>query len=122
MVMSASDNIQGLVTEFVRSVIGQNEAIERRDTRAGNRLALKYCGAAEQLLQIQPEGLGAFARLLNDSRIDVRTMAAAFLIPYETAQSKAVLELSAQGEGIVALGAKMALERWEKEGKGIDFT
>src|SRR3954469_23257048 len=119
--MSASDTVEGFVAEFVRSVIEQTKALGRRDPNVGNRFAIKYCYAADQLLKRDPDGLNAFSTLLKDSRIDVRTMAAAFLIPFKTSESKAVLELSAQGQGIVALGAKMALERWEKEGKGIDL-
>jgi len=66
--------------------------------------------------------LEAFSGLLEDPQVDVRTMAAAFLIPFKTEESKGVLEASAQGFGVVALGARMALERWEREGRGIDLT
>jgi hypothetical protein len=116
MVMNDLDK---LVAEFARSVRAQNEAIARHDPVEGNKFAQSYFSAAKALVAHGAEGINAFACLLADPCIDVRTMAAAFLIPFKTNESKIVLELSSQGIGIIALGAKMALQRWETERKGI---
>ena len=122
MVMHSSEKLEELVEAFASAVSGQNQAIERRDVVTGNMWALKCGAAAKELLGQGKNGLEAFAKLLGDSRRDVKTMAAAFLIPFRTIESKAILEESAEGYGVVALGAKVALQRWEEEGKGIDLT
>jgi len=122
MVMGIPSKCGQLVADFAHAVCAQNKAIEEHDPLTGNEWAKKYCAAAKELLTQGENGLEAFAGLLDDSRVDVRTMAAAFLIPFKTNESKAVLEVSAREFGVVALGAKIALERWKREGRGIDLT
>ena len=119
--MDEPNTIDEWITEFRRCVVAQNEAIAKGDPETGNRLAHRYIDAANNLIRTGNTGLAAFELLLGDSAVDVRTMAAAFLIPYKTAESKCVLENSAMGWGTVALGARIALRRWETERKGIDI-
>jgi uncharacterized protein YwqG len=60
--------------------------------------------------------MNALAALLSDSRLDVRTVAAAYLLNHGhfEAQAKAVLKEASQGSGLNAFAASQALERWEK--------
>jgi hypothetical protein len=113
--------INELVAEFAESVVKQNEAIWRRDPSTGNKFADSYADAFKELHALGNSGLAALASLLDDKRVDVRTMAAAFLVPYMTNDAVKVLEEASEGQGIVALGAEMALKRWHEEGKGIEF-
>jgi hypothetical protein len=55
----------------------------------------------------------ALAVLLHHPRMDVRAMAAAFLLRYRTAESRAVLEAAAKEGGVTAIGAIMTLKRWD---------
>jgi hypothetical protein len=115
------NTINELVAAFTESVLKQNEAIRRRDPSTGNKFADRYADAFKKLHAIGNSGLAAVASLLDDRRVEVRTLAAAFLVPYMTDEAVEVLEEAAEGKGIVALGAEMALKRWREEGKGIEF-
>jgi len=95
--MDSSARVAQLAADFAFAVRAQNNAIADHDSVAGNAWALKYSAAAKELLKQDKEGLEAFSELLADTRIDVRTMAAAFLIPFKTEESKRVLEESAAG-------------------------
>ena len=116
----SSTSLDDLVRQFALAVIGQRNAISELDSESGNRLATNYYNVAKSLIGRGQEGLTAFAQLLNDPRSEVRTMAAAFLIPYRTEESKAILEEAAREPGITGLGAIMALRRWETDRKGIE--
>ena len=113
--------INELVTSFICGIREQNLAIEQGNPQVGNKCALLYCAAAKELLSRGKDGLEAFSALLEHSNIFVRTMAAAFLIPFKTIESKAVLELSAESLNTAGLGAKIALRRWKEEGRGVDL-
>jgi hypothetical protein len=77
--------------------------------------------AFKELHGMGDAALAALASLLEDERIEVRAMTAAFLIPYMTDEAVMVLKTAAEGHDIVALGAQVALSRWQDEGRGIEF-
>jgi hypothetical protein len=114
-------SINNLVAEFAAGVVKQNEAIRRRDPVTGNRYAESYVSAFKELHGMGDAALAALASLLEDERIEVRAMTAAFLIPYMTDEAVMVLKTAAEGHDIVALGAQVALSRWQDEGRGIEF-
>jgi len=116
----ARKTINELVAEFADSIVKQNEAFLRRDIETANAFADRYVDAFRELRDIGNPGLTALASLFDHERPDVRTTAAAFLIPYMTEESVRVLEEAAEGRGIVALGAEMALKRWREEKKGVE--
>jgi hypothetical protein len=120
MVMTNQNKLEQLVEEFADSVKAQRE-VALTDSIAATRYSIKSGNAAKELLTQGEEGLSAFAKLLTDPRIEVRTTAAAYLIPFKTNESIAVLKFSAEGKGIVALGAIMALKRWEEEHVGVNY-
>ena len=101
-----------LVDDFANSVAQQQRS---RDTKTANQHAAAYLAAFEALRAQGDPGREALARLLEDSRAEVRVMAAAFLLRYCETRARAVLEAEARGRGMVAFGAQQALERW-KEG------
>jgi hypothetical protein len=112
--MSDPSRLERLVAEFTDSVIAQNDAIQRHDPKVGNAFARRYMKASDLLLSLGQEGVDALSVLLKHPRIEVRTMAACDLLPFRTEEALQVLEESAKGTGITALGAIMALERWRR--------
>src|SRR5438874_1831013 len=100
MVMKNPEFLAKLVSDFAHSVIAQDVCVERDDVSRGNEFAKKYIDAAAELLSLGRAGIDAFASLLQDERIEVRTTAASYLLPYRTEESVAVLEESSKGAGV----------------------
>ncbi len=103
-----------LVSAFATNVIAQSDAIWRGDSRTGNRHAKRYIAAARALLSLGTTGLDAFARLLHHDRPDVRVSAASYLLATRTAEALATLRPLAGSTGLVALEARMTLERYDR--------
>lgn len=104
-----------IVASFVTGVIGQKEAIAAGDTRLGNMFANQRFRAWDKLRAYGDEGREALVKLLDDERVDVREMAAAYLLRYRTAQATKILQkIATTGEGLAALGAQQCLRRWEE--------
>ncbi len=108
-------NLNELVKEFADCVAAQSDAIAKSDPNAGNRFARRYIAAFEKLRAHGDLGRDALAGLLDDTRPEVRVMAAAYLLRHSGDRARAVLESEAKGKGAVAFGAAQALQRW-KEG------
>ena len=92
--MKKSDVLSKLLSDFSDSVIAQDLCVERHDLSGGNAFAKKYIAAARGLLRFGPEGIDAFASLLQHERIEVRTTAASYLLPFRTNEALNVLEQS----------------------------
>ncbi|AKF80569.1 hypothetical protein MFUL124B02_13745 [Myxococcus fulvus 124B02] len=105
--------LKELVEQFARHVAGQTEAIQHGDAKAGNKHARQYAAALQALRARGDAGRDALVVLLSHPRMDVRAMAAAFLLRYRTAQARAVLEEAANEGGVAAIGAVMTLRRWD---------
>ncbi|WNG51654.1 DUF2019 domain-containing protein [Archangium minus] len=105
--------LEELVEQFAQNVAAQNDAIQRGDAKAGNKHAKQYTAALMELRAQGNAGRDALAVLLTHPRTDVRAMAAAFLLRYRTAESRAVLEAAAKEGGVAAIGAIMTLRRWD---------
>ncbi|WP_404373590.1 DUF2019 domain-containing protein [Corallococcus coralloides] len=112
--------LEDLVEQFARNVEAQSDAIHRGDARTGNKHAKKYTAALQELRAQGDVGRDALAVLLKHPHPDVRTMAAAFLLRYRTAEAKAVLEAAAKQGGIAAIGAIMTLRRWNEGTWALD--
>jgi hypothetical protein len=91
--------LEELVGQFAESVAAQSDAIRRGDARTGNKHAKKYTSALHALRAHGNAGRDALAVPLNHPRMDVRAMAAAFLLRYRTAEAKVVLEAAAREGG-----------------------
>jgi hypothetical protein len=113
-------SLEKIVAEFAYHVQAQNEEIFKGDARAGNKHAKKVLSAFMQLRSRGDEGRDALAVLFSHPRMDVRVMAAVFLLRHRTAEAKAVLEEAAKGQGLVPFGASEALKRWEEGTWGLD--
>jgi hypothetical protein len=107
--------LEELVEQFARNVAAQTEAIWRGDAKAGNKHARQRAAAFKQLRAHGDAGRDALAALLTHPSVDVRTMAAVYLLRHRTDEAVAVLEQVARGQGLIAFEAGQALERW-KEG------
>ena len=105
-------NFEKLVQQFAENVEAQTAAIWRADARTGNQHADKYIAAFAKLRAHGDEGREALAVLLKHPSVDVRTMAAAYLLRYRTAEAKAVLEEAARGEGMIAFECQYTLKHW----------
>lgn len=112
--------LEELVEQFAENVAAQTDAIWQGDARTGNRHARKYGTAFDKLRAHGDAGRDALAVLLKHPRMDVRVMAAAHLLRHRTAESKAVLEEAARGEGMIPFGAQQALKRWEEGTWALD--
>ncbi|MBN8226050.1 DUF2019 domain-containing protein [Corallococcus macrosporus] len=112
---------KALVEQFAHHVVAQNEALFRDDPRAGNKHARKYIAAVSKLFASGDTGREALCVLLKHERMDVRVMAAAFLLRYRTEESKAVLEEAAKGTGLVPFGAQQTLRFWAEGTWSLDL-
>lgn len=92
----------------------QKEAIRQGTVRAGNRQARRRDRIWERLRAQGHAGRDALAALLEDSRPDVRAMAAAYLLRYKTAEAVRVLKQVSEGKGLASFGASETLERWKE--------
>jgi hypothetical protein len=112
--------LEKLVQDFAHHVQAQTEATWRGDAKTGNKHARKVLSAFMRLRSSGDAGRDALAVLFSHSRMDVRVMAAAFLLRHRTAEAKAVLEEAAQGQGLIPFGASEALKRWEEGTWALD--
>ncbi|MCY1022326.1 DUF2019 domain-containing protein [Pyxidicoccus sp. MSG2] len=112
--------LEQLVEEFATNVTAQTAAIFRGDAKVGNRHADRYIAAFEKLRAHGDEGREALAVLLKHPDVDVRTMAAAYLLRYRTVEAKAVLEEAARGKGLVAFECQYTLKGWEEGTWALD--
>lgn len=115
-----SDLLVQLVDEFAEAVCKQKDSIRRGDTRAGNRYAKKYVAAFRKLRSFGNDGRDALASLLYCENLDVRVMAAAFLLRYKNKEALKILREAAVGKGLAAFGASEALKRWEENDWSLD--
>lgn len=105
--------IEELVEAFAQHTVAQTDLIFRGDAKTGNKHAKKRIAAFKKLRAHGDAGRDALAVLFNHPRMDVRIMAAAYLLRHRTAEAKAVLEEVSKGGGLAALEASEALKRWE---------
>ena len=106
--------LEAFVASFARHTIEQTSAILRGDAKAGNRHARQRIDAFKKLRAYGDTGRDALVVLLKHPNVDVRTMAATYLLRYKTEEAKAVLEEAAKGQGLVAFEAAETLKRWEE--------
>lgn len=109
-----------LVEVFAHHTVAQTEAIWRGDAKAGNKHARKVGAAFKRLCAHGNAGREALAVLFTHPNVDVRTMAAAFLLRYRTKDAVAVLEQAAKGQGLIAFEAQQCLLRWEEGTWALD--
>ncbi|ADO72701.1 DUF2019 domain-containing protein [Stigmatella aurantiaca] len=112
--------LEKLVEDFVKNVAAQTEEIARGSAGKGNRHAKRYISAFDKLCAYGDAGRDALAVLLKHPRIDVRVMAAAFLLRHRTAEAKAVLEEAAEHKGAAALEARQTLTNWKNGTWALD--
>lgn len=110
-----------LVAKFAQHVAEQTDAIWRGDSETGNKHAKRYIAAFEKLRAMGDVGRDALALLLTHERMDVRVMAAAFLLRHRTSDALEVLRDASKGSGFVAFEASEALKRWEDGSWSLDL-
>ncbi|MFY0583252.1 DUF2019 domain-containing protein [Cystobacter fuscus] len=112
--------LEKLAEKFAHHTAEQTDAIFRGDARTGNRHAKQRIATFKKLRAHGNAGRDALAMLLSHPRMDVRGMAAVYLLRYRTVESKAVLLEIAKGEGLAAFEASEALKRWEEGTWALD--
>jgi hypothetical protein len=112
--------LEQLVESFAHHTTAQTEAIWRGDAKTGNKHARQLSAAFKKLCEHGNAGRDALAVLLSHPNVDVRTMAAAFLLRHRTAEAIAVLEEAAKGQGLIAFESQQALKRWEEGTWALD--
>ena len=113
-------SLEELVSQFAENVAAQTDAVWRGDARTGNKHARKYISAFDKLREHGDAGREALTALFNHPRMDVRVMAAAYLLRYRTKEATAVLADAARAEGFVPFKAAQALKRWEEGTWALD--
>ena len=111
-----------LVEAFAHHTAAQTDAIFRGDAKTGNKHANKRIAAFKKLRAHGDAGRDALTVLFKHPRMDVRAMAAAYLLRYQTMEAKAVLVDISKGEGLAAFGASEALKRWEEGVWALDLA
>jgi hypothetical protein len=110
-----------LVEDFARHTLEQTDAIFRGDVKLGNQHARQRIAAFRKLCATHGDaGRDALTVLFQHPRMDVRVMAAAYLLRHRTAEARTVLEAIARGEGLAAFEASAALERWDEGTWALD--
>ncbi len=112
--MARGNKAEDLVQQFAEAVVAQDACLERGDPKSGNRHAHLQIAAFRKLRAMGDSGREALAVLLRDPRPNVRTLAAAYLLRYKTAEALAVLRELSKGRGMIAFGASEAIKRWEE--------
>ena len=99
--------LEKLTEKFAHHTAEQTDAIFRGDARIGNRHAKQRIATFKKLRAHGNAGRDALAMLLTHARMDVRGMAAVYLLRYRTTDAKAVLLEIAKGEGLAAFEASI---------------
>lgn len=118
--MTTSDQLQKLVVEFAENVAAQTDVMKTGDATTGNKHAKRYIKAFEALRRMGDQGRDALVPLMQHHRVDVRAMAAAFLLRYRHDEARRVLEEIARGRGFQAFAANESLKRWEEKTWQLD--
>lgn len=113
--------VEELVEEFAQHVAAQTDEILGGSARKGNKHADRYLSAFKRLRAHGDTGRDALASLFTHPRMDVRVMAAAFLLRHRPVDARAVLEEAAKGQGLAALGAMQTLKNWEQGTWALDL-
>ncbi len=117
---SQVEQLEELAKKFAHHTAEQTDAIFRGDASTGNRHAKQRIATFKKLRAHGNAGRDALAMLLTHPRMDVRGMAAVYLLRYRTAEAKAVLREIAKGEGLAAFEASESLKRWEEGTWALD--
>ncbi len=112
--MGRGNKAEDLVRQFAETVVAQDECLERNDAKTGNKHARRRIAAFRKLRAMGDSGREALAVLLRDPRPNVRTMAAAYLLRYKTADALAVLRELSSRRGMIGFEASEAIKRWEE--------
>ncbi len=107
-------NLARIVQRFVVSTLAEAKCHRAGNARVGNRHAKKVVAAWQELCSIGDDGRQALATLLADSRPEVRTSAAVFLLRYCTDDALRVLRAQARERGMLGFGAGEAIKRWNE--------
>ena len=112
--------LEQLVEDFAQNVVAQSDAVLRGDPETANVHTDRFVAAFDGLTASCDSGRDALTLLFHHPRPDVRGTAAAFLLRYRTAESKAVLEALAAREGLAAFRAQQVLARWAEGTWALD--
>ena len=112
--------IEELVEAFALHTAEQTDLIFRGDAKTGNKHANKRIAAFKKLRAHGDAGRDALTVLFKHPRMDVRAMAAVYLLRHRTAEAKAVLEELSKGMGLAAFCASEALKRWAEGTWALD--
>ena len=108
--------IDRLVRRFADAVRRSNEELDHGSAAGANRAAKIFIQSFRRLIEIAGDsGRDALAGLFNDMRVDVRGMAAAYLLGYRNEQATRILTAISQRKSLTGFEAGECLKRW-KEG------
>ncbi|WPB81952.1 DUF2019 domain-containing protein [Archangium violaceum] len=108
----SEESLEELVEAFAHHGAAQTDAIFRGDARTGNKHARMRYTTFDKLRARGDAGRDALAVLFKHPRMDVRAMAAAYLLRHRAEEARTVLLEISRGEGFAAFMASEALKRW----------
>lgn len=109
----SNEELNELVTTFAQAASQHyvfTQAGKRRDI---NREADKIDDAYRKIKNYGDEGKQALLKLLDSNDLAVATMAAAYCMHFAPQECKIVLKRALKDPGILGLGAKYALKRFD---------
>ena len=107
-------NASALVQEFVDAIIKQNQGIKSGTARQVRYYGRKISPTARKLVRMGDEGKREFATLLHHPDREVRANAAVYLCSSMPEEALAVFRELAQGDDLIAMGAKLRIKEWEE--------
>jgi hypothetical protein len=111
--MPNANALNSLVRRFAQAVIDQENATTRFDIEGANMHARRVSAVFDELCKHGDPGREALTKLFEHESGQVRVTTAAFLLRYAHDRARAVLATEAKGDGLLALAAGQATQRWE---------
>ena len=112
--------VQNLIEDFAQYVIKQNKYIGMGDWKTGNKYAKKYIKCFKAINDIGDKAKNEMLVLLNHENDSVRTMAATFLLRFNTERAIGVLREISKKSGITGFEARESIKRWEEGSWDLD--
>jgi hypothetical protein len=111
--MPNANALDSLVRRFAQAVIDQENATSRFDIEGANMHARRVSAVFDELCKHGDPGRETLTKLFKHESGQVRVTTAAFLLRYAHDRARAVLAAEAKGDGLLALAAGQAIQRWE---------
>jgi hypothetical protein len=108
-----SVNVDNLIKITIENSIIKGENTEKGDYKKVNKAYDKIVKTIKELKKVDPE-CRQLIQLLKHDNDSVKLTAAYYLLPYSKKIAEKILKKISKKNGLIAFGAKMTLQEWEK--------